>query len=141
MLAVLIGLLKIIIGLVVIVGLAYCSTYLLSRRLPAAAGRGQVRVMGHLYLGGRRGVSFVRVADAVLVLGVTDHHVTLLEKVADPERVRAIEESAAAPLLPSDGVERFREGFRRVFEEKLGPVCQRFHRGHSRREGGGRREG
>lgn len=141
MLAMLLGIFKIIIGLLVVVGLAYYSTHLLSRRLPVAAGRGQVRVMGHLYLGGRRGVSLIRVADTVLVLGVTDHHVTLLDKVADPEKVKAIEDSAAAPLLPGDGMERLREGFRKLFEERLGSLGDRFQRGHSRRGGGGRHEG
>lgn len=124
------GLLKIIIGLVVVGGLAYLTTRFLTQRLPAGQGRGAVRVLGHVYLGGRRGVSILKVGRRVLVLGVTDHQVSLLESVTDPVEVSALEEGAVPSGLASlsgladnpqwDKVrERMREGFDRLLREKL----------------------
>ncbi len=106
MLGVIWGLFKLFVGLGLVVALAVLATRVLGQRLPVAQGRGRVRVLGHLYLGGRRGVSLVRVGQSVLVLGVTDHAVNLLDKVTDAAEVAALEEAAAAPLVAPDWAAR-----------------------------------
>ncbi len=134
------GLLKIFIGLILVVGLTYYFMRLVNQRLPGGQGRGYVRLLGHVYLGGRRGVSLLKVGRRILVLGVTDHHVSLLETVTDPVEVAALEEGAAPPALPGlannpqwDKVRgRMRESFDRLLQEKLA---------RTRREGKGRRDG
>lgn len=110
------GLIKILLALAVVAGLAYGLTRLLVQRLPAAQGPGGVRLLGSLYLGGRRGLALVKVGSRVLVLGVTDHHVQLLERISDPAEVAALEGGAAPPLWPR---ERLRD-FQRVLRERLG---------------------
>lgn len=92
------GLLKIFLGLLVVVGLAYLATRVLSQGVGASPQRGPVRVLGHLHLGGRRGVSLVKLGSRVLVLGVTDHEVRLLSDVTDPAEVAALEQAAPTPL-------------------------------------------
>lgn len=134
------GLLKIFIGLILVVGLTYYFMRLVNQRLPGGQGRGYVRLLGHVYLGGRRGVSLLKVGRRILVLGVTDHHVSLLETVTDPAEVAALEEGAVPPALPGlannpqwDKVRgRMRESFDRLLQEKLA---------RTRREGKGRRDG
>lgn len=113
------SLLKIFIGLAVVVLLAHYAMRLATHRLPVPQGRGGVRVLGHLFLGGRRGVSLVKVGPRILVLGVTDHGVNLLERISDPGEVAAIEEAASVPLVNPVRLEQARE-FARLFRERLG---------------------
>lgn len=127
------GLLKIFIGLGVVVVLAFLFTRLAAQRLPVPQGARGVRVLGHLYLGGRRGVSLVKVGSRILVLGVTDHGVSLLERVTDPDEVAAIEEASGVPLVSPDRLDRVRREFRRVFSERLSALG----RGRGGAPGGG----
>lgn len=124
------GLLKIVIMLALVGWLAFISVRLLSRRMPDGRGRGTVRVLGYVYLGGRRGVSLLKVGPRILVLGVTDHQVSLLESVTDPAEVAAIEESATPPVVSSLTEwaesrrwrrlsEQMHKGFGRILAEKL----------------------
>lgn len=113
------GLLKIFIGLAFVVVLAYYFTRLATHRLPAPQNRSGVRVLGHLFLGGRRGVSLVKLGPHILVLGVTDQQVNLLERISDPGEVAAIEDAAAAPLVNPARLEQAKE-FARLFRERLG---------------------
>lgn len=120
MLDVIWGLFKLLLGLALVVALAALATRALGRGLPAPQGRGRVRVLGHLYLGGRRGLSLVRVGGAVLVLGVTDHAVNLLDKVTDAAEVAALEEAAAAPLVAPDWLDRFSGAVRERVQARPG---------------------
>ena len=69
-------------ALFLIVGLLLLAFWLLRRyggRLGLGLpGRRGLRLVEQLSLGGRRGVVVVRHQDRLLVLGVTDHHITLL---------------------------------------------------------------
>ncbi len=118
------SLLKIFIGLGLVVLLAYYFTRLASQRLPVQQGPRSVRVLGHLYLGGRRGVSLVKVGSRVLVLGVTDHGVSLLDRVTDPEEIAAIEDAAGAPLVDPVRLDRVRREFQKVFAERLSKITR-----------------
>lgn len=110
------GLIKIVLALGVVAGLAYAFTRLVSQRVPGQQGPGGVRLLGYLYLGGRRGLALVRVGPRVLVLGVTDHSVQLLDRISDPDEVAALEGSPAAPLWNS---ERLRD-FGRLLRDRIG---------------------
>lgn len=119
MVAVIWGLLKIVMGLALVILLAYAFTRLATHRLPVSRSRGGVRVLGHVYLGGRRGVSLLKVGRAVLVLGVTDHQVGLLDRITDPQDIETIEEAAAAPLVDPERMETFRQIFDRQVRNRL----------------------
>ena len=67
-----------------VLGLAYAATRLMAQRVPTPAG-GRLRVVGHLSLGGRRGVAMVRHGRRVLILGVTDQQVNLLDSFESEE--------------------------------------------------------
>lgn len=66
------------------------GVYWLVRRFlpgPAAAGTYRMRLLGRLGLGARKYLALVEVAGRVLVLGVTNDRINLLDTVDDPERV------------------------------------------------------
>ena len=69
-------------ALFLILGLIFFGFWLLKRyggRLGLGlTGRGDLRFLGQMTLGARRSVAVVRFQDKLLVLGVTDHHITLL---------------------------------------------------------------
>ncbi|MBX5465630.1 MAG: flagellar biosynthetic protein FliO [Clostridia bacterium] len=72
-----------------VVALAYFASLGVGR-LGAGAG-GPLRIVGQLPLGPRRGLALVRMGDELLLLGVTDRQVTLLERVDEPERVARLD--------------------------------------------------
>lgn len=79
-----------------VVALAYYVTRFLARRLPGLGGR-HLRLLEQLPLGHNRAVCLVEVAGEVLVLGVTEHQVSLLRAVDDPDLAAALAAGAAAP--------------------------------------------
>jgi flagellar biogenesis protein FliO len=68
-------------------------------RQSRAGAPGALRLLGAISLGGSRSVCVVHVGRRVLVLGVADHGVRLLQAITDGEEVAAIlGGSAPAPL-------------------------------------------
>ncbi len=110
------GLVNLVFGLLVVAALVAGLLWVSGRRLPLAPARGPVRVLGHVYLGGRRGLSLVRLGSSVLVLGVTDHQVNLVATVAEPELVDALEHAAAQPLVDPERWQAARERFGDLLE-------------------------
>lgn len=109
------SLLKVLIGLGFVVALAYAFTRVLAQRLPSQQGPSGVRLLGYLYLGGRRGLALVKVGPRVLVLGVSDHAVHLVERISDPQEVAALEGASAPPLFAA---QRLRD-FQRLLWDRL----------------------
>ncbi|MDI3316506.1 MAG: flagellar biosynthetic protein FliO [Bacillota bacterium] len=84
--------LRVLLGLVTflaVLGLAYFVATGVGRYATGAGG--PMRVVGQLALGPRRGVTLVRLGDELLLLGVTDHQVTLLERVSDPRLLERLD--------------------------------------------------
>jgi flagellar protein FliO/FliZ len=79
---------KMVVALAFILGLAYASVYLLKRLLPGVARPGVERVdlfvISQLSLGSRQKVSVVRVHDKTLVLGITEGSITTLAELPTP---------------------------------------------------------
>ncbi len=105
------GLVNLVLGLLVVGALVAGLLWVSGRRLPLAPPRGPVRVLGHVYLGGRRGLSLVRLGSSVLVLGVTDRQVNLVARVEEPDLVEALEEAASQPLVDPERWQAARERF------------------------------
>lgn len=84
----------------VVIGLAYFTSRFLGQKMGRFTGGGDHRIVVNLPLGPNRAVQIVEIAGKYLVLGVTDHNITLLQEISDPlqiERLRATAESAAPP--------------------------------------------
>lgn len=90
-------LLKTILALVIVIGLAYASLrWGLPKLLPGRArGGGEIRVLDRQYLDGRRQVVLVKAYGRYLLLGVGDGSITLLTEL-DAEAVTEAEARRAA---------------------------------------------
>ncbi len=89
---------KMLIGLSLVLALMVFLYWLMRRFLPggAALGGGRIRILGRLALGARKSVTLIEVAGQVLVLGVGNDSISLLDKVDDPERVAELTAGAGA---------------------------------------------
>jgi flagellar protein FliO/FliZ len=80
-----------VISLLVTFGLVIVAAYFTSRFVGQKMGKamsfGDNRVLVTLTLGPNRGVSVVEIAGKLLVLGVTDHNINLLQEVTEPEQL------------------------------------------------------
>lgn len=84
------ALVKMVGGLAAVLGLMAILYWLLRRFAPGQimAGRaGKLKLLGRLGLGPKKGVALVQVAGSVLVLGVGEDGVRLLDKITDPDQV------------------------------------------------------
>jgi flagellar biosynthetic protein FliO len=88
---------KMVVALAFILGLAYGAVYLLKRLLPGVARAGVERVdlfvVSQLSVGTRQKVCVVRVHDRTLVLGVTEGSITTLAELAPPAAADAKKEA------------------------------------------------
>ncbi len=86
--------LKMIGVLAVILGLLIGGLYLLRRFLPGTSKMGwmsgQVRLVGQFPIGPKKLLALVKVADQVLLLGVTEHNISFLTRIDDPQAIEGI---------------------------------------------------
>ncbi len=88
---------RVFISLFFIIGLLYGSLYLLrkgwkQRRIGHAA-TSEMHVLGRLYLGPKKLLYLVEMPSRILVLGVTDHQISLLSQITDEDEILAIKQS------------------------------------------------
>ncbi len=76
--------------------LAYFVSRFLSGRFAKAAGAAGGQLLSHLPLGPNRSVCIVELAERVFVLGVTEHSITLLREITDPEEIERLHRSSLA---------------------------------------------
>ncbi len=88
-------LVKLVVSLIIVGGLAYLTIRFLKRNTQINSGSENMVLLDQLALGMNRGVFVVDVASKVLVLGVTDHNVNLLYEVTDSEAIKEMREKAA----------------------------------------------
>lgn len=70
--------------------LAYYASKFLSGRFAQAATDNGGRILEHLPLGPNRSVCVVELAGRIFVLGVTEHSITLLREVTDPDEIERL---------------------------------------------------
>jgi len=84
-------LLFLIIVFVLVIGLAYFTSRLVGQKMGSAHSTGENKILAHLSFGSNRAVYVVEIAGRVLVLGVTDHAINLLQEItsaADIEKIK-----------------------------------------------------
>ncbi len=99
--------------LIVIVALIVLTLSLLRRVIrPAgrgASGQGALQVIGTLFLEPKKGIYLVKVVDRLLILGVTEGNISILEKVAEKSEMEKMEQAFNGR----------RDGFQLNFSDKL----------------------
>ena len=92
-----------LLSLLAIFGFVVVTAYFAARFLGGhfsgrIAGRGS-RVLDHMALGPNRSVCVVEMADRVLLLGVTEHSITMLSEITDEAEIERLRrDSLARPL-------------------------------------------
>ena len=90
----------------------------LSKRLAVARGNlpaaGQVRILSTKAIAPRKYISLVGIADQVLVLGISEAQITLLDKMGAPELAEKIETPEAVRPAPSSILDYFSLGRKRL---------------------------
>lgn len=99
-------LVRLILALAIVLGLIFGSVWLLRRYAPGRFGRATtlpvpLEVVGQTWLGQRRSVTALRVADRLLLLGVTPTSVTFLSEIQNAFPDGTMPRNAAAPALPA----------------------------------------
>ena len=107
-----------------VVGMAYLAARFLGGHFAKPMqGRGG-RVLSHLPLGPNRSVCVVEVAGRFLLLGVTEHEVSLLAEITDPEEIGRLQQQAvSAPLDMSMFSQQF--GSLASFAQKIPPMFRK----------------
>ena len=70
--------------------MAYVAARLMGGRFNSDINSGGGRILSHLALGPKMSVCVVEMAGRVLLLGVTEHNVTLLTEVDDAEEIERL---------------------------------------------------
>jgi flagellar biogenesis protein FliO len=97
-------LLRLLFALIGLVGIWVVVRLMLLRsgRIGAMAGsRNLVQVISTGYIGAKKSVTMVKIPEAILVIGVTTEHITLLSKIEDHALIDRICEKGAQDTLPS----------------------------------------
>jgi flagellar protein FliO/FliZ len=83
--------------------MAYFASKFLSGRFAQSSSGAGGRILEHLPLGPNRSVCVVELADRVFMLGVTEHSITLLREITDPEEIERLHRQMLGKL-PADSV-------------------------------------
>jgi flagellar protein FliO/FliZ len=73
-----------------VVGMAYLAARFLGGHFAKPAATAAGRIVTHLPLGPNRSVCIVEMAGHFLLLGVTEHEITLLTEITDPEEMEKL---------------------------------------------------
>lgn len=111
---------SIIITFAVVIGLAYLTSRFLGQKMGQVSANADHRVLATLVLGPNRAVQVVDVAGKVLVLGVTEHSIALLEEITDEDRVEKLRQQPATQPVPTS--------FDSVFQRQLASLQQMSHK-------------
>lgn len=107
------GLLIVIIALIVL-------TLSAMKRLVRAGGNGgskqsEMRVVGTLFLEPKKGIYLVKIVDRLLILGVTEGGISILEKVQEGPEIDRIEKAVngSRHFLPANFADKLRQAWRK----------------------------
>lgn len=93
-----------------VIGLAYLASRILGRKLGIATGHVSSRILTTIPLGTNRSLQVVDIAGKVLILGVTDHTVTLVQEINDIEEIQKLRNNTDGSSSPP---------FEQVFQRQL----------------------
>lgn len=94
-----------------VVGLAYFASRFLGKKIGAANLSKSSKVLESLQLGTNQALYVVEIAGEILLIGVTDHNITLLNKVTDELEIGKLRSQADFNLT--------NESFNHMFENQL----------------------
>jgi len=80
--------------------LSYVAARFVGGRFSAFTSNGGGRMISSVALGPKMSVAIVEIAGQMLILGVTEHNVTLLSEVTDPEEIDRLERTALTNNMP-----------------------------------------
>ncbi len=114
-------LLRAVLSLALLGGLAFLTVRFLQRRAFVARPGAWIRVLDQVAVGPNKGLVLVEIAGKVYVLGVSEHNITRLLEIRDPELLRAIlaEEGVKAPLFSRRRAIFRRESFSGLLRREL----------------------
>ncbi|MBO6179663.1 MAG: flagellar biosynthetic protein FliO [Selenomonadaceae bacterium] len=81
--------------------MAYGATRFIGGRFSSFNSNGAGRLIASVALGPKMSVAVVEVAGQMLILGVTEHNVSLLAEVIDPEEIDRLERVALTNNMPT----------------------------------------
>jgi flagellar protein FliO/FliZ len=88
-----------------VIGLAYFASRFLGKKLGGLSANGSSRIINVLSFGTNRGVYTVEIAGKFLVLGVTDHNITILQEITDSEEIEKLKiEQVTVPKGQFDSI-------------------------------------
>nr|WP_092068305.1 flagellar biosynthetic protein FliO [Dendrosporobacter quercicolus]NSL47049.1 flagellar biosynthetic protein FliO [Dendrosporobacter quercicolus DSM 1736]SDL74038.1 flagellar protein FliO/FliZ [Dendrosporobacter quercicolus] len=99
-----------------VLGFAYFTSRLLGQKLGNLSTGPSSKILTTLPLGNNRGVYVVEVAGKFLVLGVTDHGITLLQEIVDEAEIERIRRQK------TDNPQQ--EEFQHIFQKQLASLQQ-----------------
>ncbi|MDD4601083.1 hypothetical protein SDC9_08881 [bioreactor metagenome] len=111
---------SLIITFAVVIGLAYFASRFLGQKMGQMSVNSDNRILSTLVLGPNRSIQVVEVAGKVIVLGVTEHSITLLEEITDASRLEKIQKLPTAVSPPNS--------FDSVFQRQLASLQQMSHK-------------
>lgn len=103
-----------------IIGLAYFTSRFLGRKMGRFSASGGSKVLSTLPLGPNRGIFIVEVAGTCLVLGVTEHNISLIKEITSEEEINKLRADHAV-----EPAEQFNSLFRKQLAS-LQSISQRF---------------
>ena len=85
-----------------VVGMAYLAARFLGGHFAKPAASKAGRIVNHLPLGPNKSVCIVEMAGHFLLLGVTEHEITLLAEITDPEEIEKLHRMEGEDSLAGD---------------------------------------
>lgn len=107
---------KMVLSLAVIAGFAYAALRLVPRKLSLLPGGDFISVYDQYFLGPNKGIYIAEIGGRVVALGVTDHNITVISEISDPDLIREMRESH----LTGKSQPRWGETGARIFRDVLG---------------------
>ncbi|SFL72318.1 FliO/MopB family protein [Pelosinus propionicus] len=83
--------LSLLITFAAVIALAYFASRFLGKKLGSLSANGSSRVINTLSFGANRAVYTVEIAGKYLILGVTDHAITVLQEITNPEEIEKMQ--------------------------------------------------
>ncbi len=103
-------LLRLIVSLIIIAGLAYLTMKILRRNIKVLSRGANINVLDQYSFSLNKGIFITEIAGRVYVLGVTEHNINLLTEITDPDVIAEIvnraREKAEEPIIPPRILER-----------------------------------
>lgn len=120
----------------VVIGLAYFTSRFLGQRMGQLSAGTENKILATLSLGANRAVHVVEIAGKVLVLGVTEHSITLLQEITDEAQVEKLrqQQPVSVPSNSFDTILQSQLSSLQRMSQKFPSVFGRQHEQSNERE-------